>query len=48
MFATDVPFVPLSIPLYNIAKREVWPGVQNSDVYTIFNTPWVLNLKPSR
>src|SRR5581483_5418391 len=45
---TDVPYVPYALPVYAVmmSNKYTWPGLAATKSNVIFDSAWVLNLKP--
>jgi peptide/nickel transport system substrate-binding protein len=46
--AQDVPYVATVLPVYSImiGNKYTFPGLNRVQTDIIFNTPWILNLRP--
>jgi ABC-type transport system substrate-binding protein len=46
--ATDEPYVPYALPVYAVmvSNTFTWPNLANAKSNVIFDSPWVLNLRP--
>jgi peptide/nickel transport system substrate-binding protein len=46
--AQDVPYVPYALPVYSVmvSNKYTWPGLAATKSNIIFDSPWVLNLRP--